>query len=44
MLAGMGVLVLLDRRLAFKKQWQPQVVAVISEEEAKAMNLCDTGV
>ena len=43
MLAGMGVLALLDRRLALKKQWQPQVVAVISEEEAKAMNLCDTG-
>ena len=42
MALSLGILALLDRKLSLRRQWQPQLVGVITQKEADAMTLCET--
>ncbi len=43
MLLALGILALVDRKLSLRSQWQPHLVGVITQQEADAMTLCETG-
>ncbi len=38
----LGILALVDRKLSLRRQWQPHLVGVITQQEAEAMTLCES--